>query len=210
MKLWAFRIIAVILIALAGIAVWFALSSTRDNASGWAEVAIAFIGLPILVYELVNLRKKVEQAQWEPDIHVGVAQHPLSISDIESALSTEIELIRKAANFHFSLVIQNRGKRAARFVKIHLVFESFEDKTYIPVVRFSEDNFEKKGTKDYVFSGGRDWIVYPTDAEWFHIELDSHPGGQIRSGDYLFQCTVRTEGLDTPVREELKVKITDG
>jgi hypothetical protein len=208
MNRWAFRIIAAVLVAFAGMAVYFAFSSTRENASGWVEVAIAFIGLPIVVYQLMNLRQKMEQAHWRPEIYVGLAHHPLSISDIQDDLPSEIELIRKGANFRFSLVIQNRGKLAAKFVKIHLVFQSFEDKTYIPGIGFPEDNFEKKGKKDYIFSGGPDCVVYPLDAKWFHIELKPHVEA-IRSGEYVFQCTVRAEGLDTPVSKDLRVKITD-
>jgi len=209
MNRWAFGIIAAVMGVFACMAVYFAFSSTRENASGWVEVAIAFIGLPIVVYQLMNLRQKIEQAHWKPEIYVGVAHHPLSISDIEDNLPSEIELIRKSANFHFSLVIQNRGKLAAKFVKIHLVFQSFEDQTYIPVIGFPEDNFDKKGKKDYIFSGGPGWVVYPFDAEWFHIELNPNSAGVIRSGEYLFQCTVRAEGLDTPVSRELRVNITD-
>ena len=209
MNRWVFRIVAALAGTLVGTSIHFAFACTPENVSGWIEVAIASAGLPVLVYELVNLRRITEQAGWRPDIHIGVARHPLSISDIETGLSNEIELVRRSANFYFSLVIYNGGQLAARFVKVHLVFQSYEDKTYIPAVVFPEDNFERKGKKDYIFSGGPGWVVYPSDAEWFHVELAPHPSGEIRSGDYIFQCTVRAEGLDSPATEELIVKITD-
>jgi len=210
MHRWGFRIFAAVSFACAGMALCCGFFFQRQNASGWVEVAVAFIGLPIVAYQLRNLRQKMEQAHWKPEIYVGLAHHPLSISDIQDDLPSEIELIGKGANFHFSLVIQNRGKLAARFVKIHLVFQSFEGKTDTPVIGFPEDDFEKKGKKDYIFSGGPDRVVYPLDdAEWFHIELNPHIAGRIGPGEYLFQCTVRAEGLDTPVSKELRVKITD-
>lgn len=193
----------------------YALPYSPPEASGWWQVVLVIVGLPILLDQLKKIQEEAKKAQWKPEISIGLAPFPLSISDLEVGkdLPTELHVVRQSSNFRLTLVIQNRGKLAAKFVKILLV-KSFEENAYMPRVAIqwgqvtNEKRFGQVGNKEYVFNGGIDWVLYPHDIEQFRVVL-SPIGDSIKADDYYFHCTVWAEGLDNPVSELLVIKINE-
>jgi hypothetical protein len=121
----------------------------------------------------------------------------------------------------FQLVVSNRGKLAARFVKIHLEFLSVGDtscfdnaKTPIehlaaPALEVPNDNpFKWQNNKDFVFMGGVDWVIYSQDEVSFTFCLGTVVKEQPPVPfDYRFRCTVWAQGLDFPVSKDLMVRV---
>jgi hypothetical protein len=207
MSPWVLRSVAAAAGLCVGLSLYLAVIGAAGQAAGWCEVAIASAGIPVLVSELLNLRRRIDEGNRRPRIAVGLAQYPLSLADIEDPPPATITLERKAANFHVSLVLRNTGSLAAKSLKIHLIFDSYQANTNVPHVYCPEGAFVKQGEKDYFSTVGADWLVRPGDAEWFHFELTPHPSGQIRSGTYRFTCIVWADRLDQPVNQQLEVRI---
>jgi hypothetical protein len=216
-----------IIVAVAGTGfVLLALFLPPGEASGWWQVAIAIVGLPLLIYQLYQIRKAIEQ---KPRISIGLANvEDLPTSEIRSleTLHTTVTVNRGYA--HFYLVVRNQGTAAAKFVKIHLEykpeFRHPEQAGLVPVIDVSEfsggkPSFYKENNAEFVYIGGSDWTIHPNDTEVFafHIttvlvlqkepfELREFP----EPGNYHFHCTVWAERLDHPISEQLIVKIAEG
>ncbi len=117
----------------------------------------------------------------------------------------------------------------AKFVKIHLEYKEYiptghsnplasiviEAYEWLGDKRFS---FKKENNVDFIFIGGADWSIYPSDFEVFSfyittalvkqqkpVEIREHPG----VGDYHFRCTVWADGLNAPISTDLLVKVTE-
>ncbi len=214
-----FKKIGVVVGFFVALALYFALPLPPGEAAGWWQFIVVIIGLPVL-YD--QLKKIAEEARKKPEISIGllgVGFDHLSISDVkaeaEKNLYTEVCLDLNRSR-RFMLVIRNLGKAAAKFVKIHLEYKSFENSADMPRIKFhaleerKQKHFEEYTMKDYIFTGGADWVIYPVDAAPFEVMLDIPPSKKaIRVGDLIFGCTVWAEGLDNPVSEQLTVKITD-
>jgi hypothetical protein len=188
---------------------------------------------------------KVEEGLWKPKIKVGLAVSPVDFSKVESAevlpshakldLDPCFSLAVDPYATPIVLVLQNQGRRVARFVKIRLRLVSFPGESP-PVLRAKGFSTLSDETT-LVFQGGADWVIYPHDMESFHLEVIGKPKlsfhdrllGQLimgnsltdeqqrllaiteafTRGDYDFSCTVWAEGQDCPVKEELRLTIMD-
>jgi len=203
------------------VSLYFALTSSRDNASGWWQVFLETLGLPVLIYGLYKLREEMRREGWRPEIRIGISQvEPLSEVRKRETLPTMAIVSQGYACFQ--LIVGNRGRLAARFVKMHLEFLSFQDDSYAsaarspverlaaPTVKIPNGNpFKWQNNKDFIFEGGHDWVIYPRDDVTFAFFLGTVVQGQLPVPyDYRFRCTVWAEGLDNPVHSELTVRVT--
>jgi len=202
---------------------FIAVTSDFDSASGWWEVFLGALSLPLLFYELSRLRQAVEQ---KPDISIGIVNindYPLSkIRAIDSLPAT----INVGQGYpHVTLAIRNSGVIDARYVKIHLEFFRPEQVNLnTPIVRVYDwlgdqrYSFKQENNVDFVFIGGSDWVLHPKDTEIFSFHISTTTVIQtepveIRErpslGKYRFQCSVWAEGLSSPVVENLIVNIVE-
>jgi hypothetical protein len=217
---WYF--IATVALFLSLISLYFGLTSSRDNASGWFQVFLEALSLPVLLYGIYRLREELRKESWKPEISIGVTSiEPLSEVRRRTTLPTRADISQGYTCFQ--LLVRNEGKLAARFVKMHLEFESVGDTSYrnaaklpveelaAPTVEIPEDNpFEWQNNKDFIFTGGADWIIYPQDNTAFTFCLGTVVKGQPPvPHDYRFHCTVWAEGLDCPAEEDLVVRIVE-
>ena len=206
--------------ALTGWSISNALSLSLADASGWWQTGIAFAGLPLIFYGLLDIEKHLKESLWKPEISIGLfTVGPISEIKQQKELSKFVSI--KQGYPFFQLVIRNGGKLAAKFVKIHLEFDSFQDdgfqeaaKTTVerlaaPVLKTPQDNpFKWQNNRDFIFTGGDDWVIYPKDDCAFGFYLETTVTGQPPvPHDYHFICTVWAEGLENPVTERLTVKV---
>ena len=216
--------VPLVAIGLAAAYLYFALTSQTDDPSGWWQVFLGALSVPIVFYELDQIRRAVGQKPIISIGLVGVDDLPLSKIRDTATLPTTVTVSQGYA--HFYLVVRNQGKVAARYVKVHLEHKrkpSDQLSLLSPVVKMSEFSSDKPSFKaenniDFLFIGGSDWVIYPNDSEifGFHIttvvikqtepyRLREYP----EPGDCHFQCTVWAEGLNHPVSEQLTVKIRE-
>lgn len=195
---------------------------TPDPA-GWIQVAIGAISLPILLYELNQIRQGLDQS---PDISIGLAsvQHlPLSKLRTRHTLPTTITVAWGYP--HVILALRNNGSVTAKFLKIHLEYLSRNTSSSLthPTLKISEFDEAKPGfiaenNFDFTFTGGADWILYPGDTEIFSFHMDINIKYSTRTGarreypdngTYHLRCTVWAEALAQPMTQELTVIIAD-
>jgi len=198
-------------------------SSTAADAAAWAQVILGALGIPVLYYELSQIRKAIEQ---RPAISVGVASvNELPLSNIRNlkALSTQISVSQGYPCFW--LVVRNQGKVAAKSVKIHLEYNPPKRKSlYLPVIDAKDwlgDNrytFKKVNNADFVFIGGSDWVLHANDTDMFDFQMTTAVAkhtekGIVRErpdlGDYTFTCMVWADGLDKPLMEALTISVKE-
>ncbi|MCL4275666.1 MAG: hypothetical protein KJZ77_17475 [Anaerolineales bacterium] len=209
----------------------FALSQTYQayttqsfsDMAGWIQVVVAVLGVPILYWELSQIRQAVYH---KPIIKIGLGNvNDLPLSKLRSAQS----LVSKTNVGHgypqFWLVIRNQGNVAAKSVKIHIEFIAPKTRSILsPVIEAKDwlgDNrftFKKVNNADFVFIGGQDWILHANDTDMFDFYITTALVKQtepreIREypeiGEYEFTCTVWADGLDKPVKEKLIVNIVE-
>jgi hypothetical protein len=218
-------IIVAIIMAIAVVVFW-AWPNSPSQASGWWQVAIAIVGLPLLMHQLYQIRKAVEQ---KPEISIGLA----GVKDLPSSMIREAETLNTTVSVSrgyafFEVVIRNKGKVAAKFVKIHLEHKSQllqpAQESLAPVIKVSEfssgkPGFYKENNAEFVYIGGADRIIHPGDSEIFGFHITTATGVLIDKpdvreypapGSHHFQCTVWAEGLDHPVSEQLIVIVEEG
>jgi hypothetical protein len=193
---------------LSGTAATFALRSTPADAAGWWQIVIAVAGLPILLYELEKVAKDLRRAEWKPDISIGLAyfrESLLELKDYEGEFPVDIDLTSEhrtsgKPEYICLLVVQNRGKLAAKFVRILIELKSPEDDfSFIP-----SEELKLIGAQDYSFEASSNWFIHPKHARVFPLTFSTSEPQQ-----YLFHCTVWTEGLEKPVGQALTVRIVD-
>jgi hypothetical protein len=220
---WILITLAAIALIIASLIFAFASSSISD-AAGWVQVLLAAFGVPVLYYELRQIRETIDL---KPAISIGVASVndlPLSkIRDI-AQLSTTVTVSRGYP--HFWLVVRNSGPISAKSVKIHMEYKPPKRPTLLlPVIEVDEwlgdkrFSFKKVNNADFVFIGGQDWVLHAHDSDMFSfymttavVKQQAEPK-EIRErpepGDYEFPCTVWADGLQKPVTEYLKVMIQE-
>jgi hypothetical protein len=220
-SLWVFIII--ISFGLVGLSIFEAFQPSAD-VSGWVQVGIAALGVPILLRELNQIREAINQ---KPNIGIGLA----SINDLPLAKIRDAKSLTTLKNVshgypHFELVVRNEGRVAAKSVKIHFEFISRAPKgnsLAVPVLECKDwlkDNrftFKKVNNADFVFIGGTDWVLHANDSDMFAFYLTTALGRKDKPGEheypdvgeYEFMCTVWADGLDNPVVEKLKVNVVD-
>jgi hypothetical protein len=136
MPRYLWTIITLISIGLAILSVFLALQPNAGIA-GWVQVAIAALGVPILLRELNHIRQAINQ---KPIISVGVAK----VKDLPLSKIRETEHLKSVLDVshgypHFWLVLRNSGKVAAKSVKIHVEYIRPERKSlYLPVIEVSD------------------------------------------------------------------------
>lgn len=219
--LWGIIILGTVL--LGAYVVKIALSLDYEAASGWWQVFLGIVGIPILYSELVRLRKAVEK---KPALNIGIVNindYPLSNVRIMKQLPT---LVRVGKGYpYFAVAIRNTGTFPAKFVKIHLEFRRPDHIEGLarPTVKVyknpeeNDDGFQKDTNFDFMFIGGSDWVLYPNDTDIFPFIMsttmikETEPV-EIRErpplGDYYFHCTVWAEGLDI-IQEDFIVSVVE-
>ena len=197
-----------------------ALSLSLADSSGWWQTGIAFAGLPIILYGLLDIEKNIKESLWKPEISIRLfTVGPISEIRQQKTLLKSVD-VSQGYPF-FQLVVRNNGKLAAKFVKIHFEFDSFQDDSFresakstveslaSPVLKIPKDSlFKWQNNKDFIFTGGDDWVIYPKDDSVFGFFLETVVVGQRPvPHDYHFSCTIWAEGLDNPIREKLTVNV---
>lgn len=196
--------------------------NTQDRA-GWWQVLLAALALPILFYELDQIRQAVSR---RAEFKVGVASvRELPISKIRS-METPQSIDVSQGYPHFFLVIQNIGKTVVQFVKVHFEYTRLpQTKSFPPVVIEAYEwlgdtrhSFKKENNVDFVFRGGPDWRVYPGDSEIFSFYITTAVVKQTEPvevreppaiGNYRFRCSVWAEGLTSPLVNELVIGVVE-
>lgn len=199
------------------------LSASYGDAAAWVQVILAALGIPVLYFELTQIRRAIEQ---KPVINVGVANVndlPLSKLRATKSLTTKTSVIH--GHPHFWLAIRNQGLVAAKSVKIHMQYiPPKRASLLLPVIEVGDwlgDNrysFKKVNNADFVFIGGLDWILHAKDTDMFDFDMTTAYVKQKEPtaikerpelGDYEFLCTVWADGLDKPIVETLTVSIKE-
>lgn len=217
-SIWILVIVLYVLLILVGIS--FGSTSRIPDLSGWVQVFIEALGIPAIVYGLYRLIAELQKERWKPDIQIGLSRIT-SLAEIKQLSKPPNEVHIDQTYPLFMLVIRNSGKLAARYVKIHLEFTSFQDDSYkesaegpdemlsAPVLDIPDDSpFERKNNKDFIFQGDSGWMIYPRDNVAFTFILKTIVSGQPPiPHNYQCICTVWAEGLDDPNSRELTIWI---
>jgi hypothetical protein len=196
-----------------------AMNLSITDASGWWQVVIELLGTPIILYGLYEIWKKVQVFGWKPDIRIGVFNAgALSCINDNKPLSTTVDISQ--GDTFFQLVVRNDGKAIAKYVKILLEFESVSEdykqqtqttieKLAAPKIVLPKDSlFTRQNNKDFVFTGGDKWFIYPHDKVLFgfHILTTEKDQPPFPFG-YRFHCTLWAEGLDNSIIQQLIVNV---
>jgi hypothetical protein len=206
---------------LSGWTIYLALISPRNEAAGWWQVGIEFLGLPLIISGLVEIQKKIKELSLRPEIILGLfGNGPISYireGDVLPAVTVN------ASYPFFQLVVRNQGDLVAKYVKILFEFESVGDFSYqksahtsveklaAPKLTIPEDNpFKWHNNKDFIFTGGSDWFIYPHDNVAFGFFLSTTVEGQHPiPHEYHFRCTLWAEGLENAVSEDLVLVVVN-
>ena len=192
-----------------------------DQASGWVQVALVIITIPVIFYQIHEIQEKIEG---KPDIEIGVAavkEYPLS-NIYELPLLKEYVEVSQGYPF-FMLVVRNNGKYAIKNFKIYLQYKTNslpKMDSYSPrliVSEFSENkrSFISENNVDFIFRSGSDFIVYPYSTETFgfyfttNIIVDSERNEHAYPMSCIctIECSIWAEGLREPIIQELKIEI---
>jgi hypothetical protein len=197
--------------------------SPPSEWSGWLQVILASLAIPIIYYELTRIQHSFNQ---KPMISIGVASvNDLPLSKIRNlgSLSTSTNIGHGYSVFW--LAIRNSGQVAARNIKIHVEYRTPakpKPNLFSPVITVGDwlgDNrftFKKVNNADFVFIGGQDWILHSNDTDMFDFGMTTSIVKQTKPheirerpalGSYEFFCTIWADGLDKPVTEKLVINI---
>ena len=132
---WIFVSIGiVILVVFSSIQAYQAfVTQSYSDLAGWLQVVVAVLGVPILYWELSQIRQAVYH---KPIIRIGLG----NVNDLPlSKLRKKQSLVKKIAVDHgypqFWLIVRNQGKVAAKSVKIHIEYVSPQTRSILrPVI----------------------------------------------------------------------------
>ena len=194
------------------------------DISGWIQTFIAAFGFLIVLYQVDQIFKEISQ---RPEIEIGLVNIkalPFSRVRTMDALPKEVNVSSGYA--HFYIILRNNGTAAAKHVKIyveHLREEQPFPLAFVKVSEFSENkhSFVNEHNFDFVFRGGNDWIINPSDIEPFGFQIttsivieEREIQGKIQEirenpppGIIKLNCTVWAEGLQKPVTENFLVQV---
>ncbi|HAE59799.1 MAG TPA: hypothetical protein DCG54_09925 [Anaerolineae bacterium] len=217
--LWIFIIL--ISVGLVGLSIFEAVRPNAD-VSGWVQVGIAALGVPILLRELNQIREAINR---KPKINIGLANvNDLPLSKVRNAKALHTTKDISRGYPHFELVVRNNGSVTAKSIKIHFEFVSRapkENSLAVPVlecVDWRKDDrftFKKVNNADFVFIGGANWVLHANDSDMFPFHMTTTLGKKDGErerpdyGKYEFECTVWADGLDKPVQEKLIVNVVE-
>jgi len=190
------------------------------QASGWWQVAIAIIGLPLVLHELYHLRKTLQE---KPRIQLGLAPGeptPPQITKGEILPAKTISLSRAKVSGDFSLVVENVGNVPAKSVRIQLRHEPAASDSSPASVRPKYPGTFRIEPGGILTSIDSDKLkLYPHTPQMFVLGIGhpSHTGlhqllRDVAPGEHLLHCTVWAEGLkdeSITVNEELAIRIVD-
>jgi hypothetical protein len=186
-------------------------ANTGKDASGWYQVIIELFGLPILLYGLFELPKKIQEGKWKPEIEIGIHYGGLPLRSLRTMLLQD-SVKQPIEDPNFELVVRNRGKLAARGVKIRFEFDPVA--VYPPplgvVVKTRQGNpFQPTRQEDSIefVLADMDWFLPSGDVASFAFCLSSDGSGELAARDYYFDCSFWADGLGTPVKQRLKVSL---
>jgi|GEM_PF-1282955 hypothetical protein len=197
------------------------------DVSGWVQAGIALISFPVILYELDQIREAVNR---KPRLEIGLANiQDLPFSEVRE--QQELPSIVKVSSgyAHFYIVLRNRGKAPARYVKVYVEHINREQNVSPPplvkVSEFAENkpSFVHEHNFDFVFRAGTDWIINPNDIEpfGFHIttsvivEETNSAGVKMTHPQYpppcevILDCTVWAEGLNQPQKKRFFVNVVE-
>jgi hypothetical protein len=193
-----------------------AFPATTDVASGWWQVAIEIVGLPILVHQLYQIRKALQQ---KPRISIGLVPGEVTATQLkkkDGLPTTQIDLSRRGKS-DFTLVIQNYGQLAAKSVMIRLEYTPYKGDSPPALMRPSPGSrFKVEVDGNSAFRGGEDWVLYSLSSETFTFSIGypSQTGmfllvQKLELGDHHLRCTVWADGLEPAATEDLVVQIIE-
>lgn len=189
---------------------------------------IETLGLPIIAFELIRISKELRKTVEIEIGVVGIKEYPLS--NIRSIGKLPIHTKISQGYPLFCLVIRNKGKVSARFVKIHLEFVGHEqtfkkgelstsEAMARPVIKIDKSDtkniFNRENNADFVFRGGTDWVLRSYDTEKFDFFISSSIGTNNPTTPFerpypsicRFVCTIWADGLDKAVVQKVEVEI---
>ena len=136
----------------------------QADVSGWLQAGIALVSFPVIMYELNQIRKA---ASLKPHLEVGLANMlDINQSSVRGGNALPRQVDVNVGYAHFYIVLRNRGKVPARYVKVLVEhMNRFENKSpaMVEVSEFAEDKptFFHEHNFEFVFKGTNDWIIYP-------------------------------------------------
>ena len=194
------------------------------QASGWVQVALVFVGMPVILFQIYEIRKDLNK---EPKLDVGIASiddYPISNIKNSNILKSKVDVSSGYA--HFLLAVRNNGKNLAKNIKIFLEFTETnleEPGLRYPKLKISEFSKDKKGfvsenNADFTFVGGADFSIYPGDTDTFGFDFTTVINRTDHNGelhpDYpepcicFLKCIIWAEGLVRPISKNLEIHIT--
>lgn len=177
-----------------------------SEMSGWWQVAIEMIGLPLLLFGLYQI---IQQNQRQPDIHVGVYHRDIRTVDIyqldeNDELQSEYKV--SGSNTDFALTIQNRGRKVAQFIKIRLEHLNRIESPTSSRIGLSNEVFSSNTNVDFHFDD-QGYILYPGEIQSFifkaYVQERNRLTDPIRGETAHLRCTIWADGLDKPIQREL-------
>jgi hypothetical protein len=218
-----FSLVGFFVIVLASFFVYLAYKEPMQ-ASGWIQVALVVIGIPVIFFQLQEIRQKI---YLEPQINIGVANvHELPLSNLKTSKVLKPVVDVAQGYPFFKLVVRNSGKATSKYVKIFVEYKgnSLDSKgLYNPKLIINEFSNNKKGfvsenNVDFIFIGGSDYCIYPDDTDIFGFSFTTVVGRKFNGEetnvkpyacDCFLQCTVWAEGLVEPVIQDLTIRIIE-
>lgn len=203
--------------------IYKAIEDTQQS-SGWVQNALVFVGLPVIFYQIYEIRKDLNNA---PSFDFGIASikdYPISKIKTSKFLKSKIEI--QCGYAHFLLAIRNTGKIIVKNVKVFLEFTRTSPDNiglYAPKLIISEFSKNKKGfvsenNVEFTFTGGSDFSIYPGDTETFGFHFITVVMVKDKSGTMNHEypdpctchlkCTIWAEGNIKPSVKDFDICIS--
>jgi hypothetical protein len=196
----------VILITLGifSVAVFQIQSSDSGDSSGWWQVLLEGLNFPLVAFALYSLIENINRASKRPQLEIGIYNSNISTTQISwsEPLASMVALPNNSDKL--ALVVQNRGKAPARFLRVSVEIQSRELFWHLDGYSL----FKPTGV-NLTFNGGADYILYPKEEEVFLFYLSSgKPATEIDKTDSSksLQCTVWAEHLEKPVTKTFTIE----
>jgi len=194
------------------------------DVSGWVQTGVALVGLPLLMFQLNQIRQALER---KPDLEIGMVNiQDLPYSRVRQLKELPVRVDIATGYAHFEIILRNKGTVPARYVKVSIEHVNHDQVVTPPpriiINEFSENKptFIAEHNFEFIFRGGADWIIYPMDIEPFGFHVTTPVFERVTDSDgvhkvpmfppvceIILDCTVWAEGLDQPQRKRLTANV---